>query len=137
MYGVTEKKNSCKGFILSLMPCIFYLFYLEIHITIMNHSFLPPPNIRVCVCVCVCGGGGAYLSFEIWSKRGFMNKLLRNRGVVWKGKSSVRKGGGCPKLFHQFSLRKASFHYYWNFCLVNIHTCCNQYICSFMWFTFY
>ena len=119
MYGVTEKKNSCKGFIVSLMPCIFYLFYLRIHITIMNHSFLPP-NIRM--------WGGGYLSFEIWTKRGFMNKLLRSRGVVWKGESSVRTGRGWSKLFHEFSLRKASFHYYWNFCLVNIRTCCKQYI---------
>ena len=45
------------------------------------------------------------------------------------------------KLFHQFSFRKACFHYYWNtfssFLSGNIHACCNQQIYSFMWFTFY
>ena len=61
-----------------------------------------------------------------------MKKLLRNRGLV-------ERGEGGSKLFNQFSLRKVCFHYYWNtfFCLVNIHTCCNQKIYSFMWFTFY
>ena len=59
-----------------------------------------------------------YLVFEIWTKRGVMKKLLR-KGVL------LERGGG-SKLFHQFSLQKACFHYYWNFCLVNIHTCYNQ-----------
>ena len=69
-----------------------------------------------------------------------MKKLLRNRGLVERG-ASLRKGW-VSKSFYQFFLRKACFHYYWNtffsfFCLVNIHACCNQQICSFMWFTFY
>ena len=62
--------------------------------------------------------------FEIWTKREVMKKLLRNRGVCWK--RGVLLERGISKLFHQFSLKKACFHYYWNFCLVNIHTCCNQ-----------
>ena len=40
-------------------------------------------------------------------------KLLRNRGLVERG-GSLRKGGGGSKLFHQFSFRKACFHYCWN-----------------------
>ena len=68
--------------------------------------------------------GRGSLIFEIWTNRGVMKKLLRNRGLVEKGAWYSLRGGS--KLFHQFSLRKACFHYYWNFCLVNIHTCCNQ-----------
>ena len=64
-----------------------------------------------------------------------MKNLLKNRGLVERVGYSQK--GGISKLFHKFSLRKACFHCYWNFCLVNIHTCCNQQICSFMWFTFY
>ena len=58
-----------------------------------------------------------------------MNKLLRNRWTGWKARVLLERrgwGGGGFKLFHQFSLRKTSFHCYLNFCLVNIHTCCNQ-----------
>ena len=86
----------------------------------LAHSFLHPLiNIR--------GGGGVggwrgwYLLFEIWTKWGVIKKLLKNRGLVERG-SYLRKGRGVSKLFHQFSLRKACVHYYWNFCLVNIHT---------------
>ena len=66
------------------------------------------------------GGGGVIL--KIWTKRGVIKKLLRNRGLV---ESKV------SKLFYQLFFRKACFHYYWNtffffFCLVNIHACCNQ-----------
>ena len=66
-----------------------------------------------------------------------MKKLFRNRGLVERGGFS--QNGGISKLFHQFPLRKACFHYNWNtfFCLLNIHTCCNEQIFSFMWFTFY
>ena len=65
-----------------------------------------------------------------------MKKLFRNRVLVER-EGALRKSG-VTKWFHQFSFRKACFHYYWNFfCLVNIHACCNQRIYSFMWFTFY
>ena len=67
-----------------------------------------------------------------------MKKFFRNRGLVERGRGGLLERRG-SKLFHQFSLRKARFHYYWNtfFCLVNIRTCSNQQIYSFMWFTFY
>ena len=44
-----------------------------------------PPKIR--------GGGGGvcYLVFEIWTKRGVMKKLLRNRGLVER-EDTLRKG---------------------------------------------
>ena len=57
---------------------------------------------------------------------------LRNRGVSWKGLLLESM-----ELQNVFSLRKACFHYYWNFCLVSIHPCCNQWIYSFLCFTFY
>ena len=79
--------------------------------------------------------GRGVLVFEILTKRGVMKKLFRNRVLVER-EGALRKSG-VTKLFHQFSFRKACFHYYWNFfCLVNIHTC-NQQIYSFMWFSFY
>ena len=79
----------------------------------MFHSFLPP-NIT---------GGISFLKFG--QGVGFMKKLLRNRGLVEReGGGSLRKG--VSKLFHQFSIRKAGFRYYWNFCLVTIPACCNQ-----------
>ena len=49
---------------------------------------------------------GGVIVLDISTKRGVMKKLLRNRGLVERGVS---------KLFHQFSLRKACFHYYWIF----------------------
>ena len=59
-----------------------------------------------------------FLIFEIWTKGGVMKKLLRNRGLVERGEILLERG--VSKLFHQFSFRKACFHYYWNtiFCLV-------------------
>ena len=39
-----------------------------------------------------------------------MKKLLRGRGLVERG-GSLRKGEA-SKVFHQFSLSKACFHYY-------------------------
>ena len=63
-----------------------------------------------------------------------MKKLLRTRGLVERGDLLERGGGEGSKLFHQFSLRKACFQYYWNafFCLIIIHTCCNQQVYPFM-----
>ena len=87
-----------------------------------SHS--PPPNIR----------GG--LVFEVWTKWGVMENCSEIRGQL-KGGGGFSQKGGFSNLFHHFSLRKACFHYYWNFCQVNIYTCCNQQIYSFMWFTFY
>ena len=50
------------------------------------------------------------LVFEIWTERGIMKKLLRNRGLVERG-NPLRKRK-VSKLFHQFSFRKACFRYY-------------------------
>ena len=51
------------------------------------------------------GGGGGYetmksyiLIFKIWTKRGVMKKLLRNRGLVEKG--VLLEMVGVSKLFH-------------------------------------
>ena len=66
-----------------------------------KHSFLPlPPKIR---------GGFLFLKFGQ-----IMKKLFRNREVSWKGEGHLRRWG-VSKLFHQFSFRKACFHYYWIF----------------------
>ena len=82
------------------------------------HSFPPPLKL----------GGIWFLKF---GQRGGSCKNWSEIGSQLKGS---QKGGFA---IHQFSLRKTCFHYYWNFCLVNIHTCCNQQIYSFMWFSFY
>ena len=55
-----------------------------------HQVFSPLPKIK-----------GAVLIFEIWTKRGLMKKLLRNRGLVEKG-SYLRKGG-FPNCFISFS----------------------------------
>ena len=66
-----------------------------------------------------------------------MEKLLRNRGLVERG-FSQKEGGGGFQIVSSVSLKKSMFslllEYF--FCLVKIHTCCNQQICSFIWFTF-
>ena len=57
------------------------------------------------------------------------------------GKIAQKQGGQLKggEVLLERVVSKACFHYYRNtfFCLVNIHTCCNQQIYSFMWFTFY
>ena len=78
---------------------------------------------------------GGFLVLEIWTKRGIMKNYSEIGGQL-KGGSSQKKGG-----FHIVSsvvLQKRIFSLLFDFfCLVNIHTCCNQQIYSFMWFTFY
>ena len=82
--------------------------------------------------------GSGVLVFKIWTKRGGRGHekiAQKDRGQLKSGVLLERVG--VSKSFHQFSFRKACFHYYWKFfCLVNIHTC-NQQIYSFMWFSFY
>ena len=79
------------------------------------------------------GEGGSFL---FWAKRGIMKKLLRNRGLVERWGSS-QKGGGFQIVSSVF-LQKSIFSLLLGFfCLVNIHTCCNQQIYSFIWFSFY
>ena len=91
-----------------------------------HHSFLPSPKIR-----------GVFLVFEIWTKRGVMKKLLRNRGLVEREGGSSQKEEGFQIVSSVF-LQKSMFSLLLDFfCLVNIHTCCNQQIYSFMWFSFY
>ena len=65
-----------------------------------------------------------------------MKKLFRNRGLVERG-GSVRKGGFqiVSSVFLNKNMFSLLLEYF--FCLVNIQTCCNQWIYSFMWFTFY
>ena len=76
----------------------------------MEKCFSSTFNIGIVSCPLKLGG---YLVFEIWTKRGVMKKLLRNRGLVERG--GPLKKRGVSKLFHQFSFRKACFHYYWGF----------------------
>ena len=73
-----------------------YIYMLYIYVYIY-HS----PHLKL----------GGVLVFEIWTKRGVMKKLLRNRGLVER-EGSFRKRR-ISKLFHQFSFRKVCFHYYW------------------------
>ena len=97
---------------------------------LLNHVIVSSPlKIR---------GGGVIPIFEIQTKRGH-EKIAQKQGGQLKrgGGGSLRKGSF--QIVSSVFLKKNMFHYYWNifFCLVNIHTCCNQQICSFMWFTFY
>ena len=46
-------------------------------------------------------GGGGVLVFEIWTKRGVMKKLLRNRRLVERG-VLLERGGGVPNCFISF-----------------------------------
>ena len=83
--------------------------------------------------------GEGFLFFKIWTRRGVIKKLLRNRVLVKRG-GCLRKRDfpNCFVSFPQKSgkivssknyFRKACFHYCCNtifFCLANIHTCCNQ-----------
>ena len=64
------------------------------------------------------------LVFEIWTKMGVMKILLRNRGLVERGVHLER--GDFPNCFISFPLKKHVFITIGTFCLVNIHTCCNQ-----------
>ena len=68
-----------------------------------------------------------------------MKKLLRNRELVERGVPLER--GEAPNSFISSSSEKHVFItigvLFFFFCLVNIHACCNQYIYSFMWLTFY
>ena len=76
-----------------------------------------------------------FLVFEIWTKRGVMKKL-RNSGLVERGGVLLERGGfqTVSSVFLQKSLFSLLLDF---FCLVNIHACFNQSICSFTWFTFY
>ena len=75
---------------------------------------------------------------------GFLFLKFGQRGWSWKNCSKiggfVERGvllerGGFPYCFISF-LQKSMFSLPLDFfCLINIHTCCNQWIYSFMWFT--
>ena len=93
---------------------------------IIIHSFLPL-KVR---------GSGVLIFLNLDKERGGHEKIAQKEGGQLKSGVLLERVG-VSKLFHQFSFKKACFHYYWNFfCLVNIHTC-NQQIYSFMWFSFY
>ena len=79
--------------------------------------------------------GWGILVLEIWKKRVVMKKLLRNRELVERGGPYRKKE--FPNSFISFPSEKHVFITIGFFCLVNIHTCCNQQIYSFMWFSFY
>ena len=75
-----------------------------------------PPKIR------------GVLVFKIWTKRGVIKKLLRNRMVNWKVEILLERGG--PNCFISFPPEKHVFItvgiLFFLFCLVIIHTCCNH-----------
>ena len=92
-------------------------------------QFPPPPPLKL-------GGGFSFLKFG--QRGGGSENIAQKQGGQLKGGVLLERG--CFQVvFHQFSLRKACFRYYWStfLCLVNIHTCCNQQIHSFMWFAFH
>ena len=85
-----------------------------------------PPSLKI-------RGGSC---FEIWTNRGVMKKLLRNMGLVER-EGVLLESGGFPNCYISFSSEKYVFITIGFFCLVNIHTCCNQQTYSFMWFSFH
>ena len=98
---------------------IFCVLYRNIYVHIYIYVYM---YIYAYINIHIHKGGGLGFILKIWTKRGVMKKLLRNRGLV---ESKV------SKLFYQLFFRKACFHYYWNtffffFCLINTHVCCNQ-----------
>ena len=54
-----------------------------------------------------------------------MKKLLRNRGLVERGRVLLERGG-FSNCFISFPSEKHVFITIGFFCLVNIHACCNQ-----------
>ena len=97
------ESTECSYFFVQLSLIFNSVPFINVYLVI--HS--PPLKIR-----------RGFLIFEIWTKGGVMKKLLRNRRLVERGEILLERG--VSKLFHQFSFRKACFHYYWNtiFCLV-------------------
>ena len=69
-------------YVLEIRTPPFYNSYNVVH-----HTFLP---LKI--------KGGGVLIFKTWTKGGVMKKLLRNRGVNWKG--------GGPNCFTSFSSEK-------------------------------
>ena len=105
--------------------CFFIYFSLHVSMVIlftfkMLEFFIASSPLKL-------GGGISFLKF---GQRGGHEQIAEKQG-------GYSQKGGISKLLHQFSLRKACFHCYWNFYLVNIHTHFNQQIYSFLWFTFY
>ena len=68
---------------------------------IWAHSLLPPKIWGVS---------------RFWNldREGVIKNCAEIVGLVERGFLLERGGGRFSKLFHQFSLRKACFHYYWN-----------------------
>ena len=90
-------------------------------------QFLHPHKIR------------GFFVFKIWTKRGVIKNCSEIGGLVKSG--VFLRDGGCQIVLSVF-LRKSMFSlllefFFFCFCLVNIHACCNQQIYSFRWFTFY
>ena len=80
--------------------------------------------------------------FKIWTKRGVIKKLLRNRGLVERGDSFRREGVGGFQIVLSIFLQKSMFsllleYFVFLFLSGKYYACCNQQIYSFMWFTFY
>ena len=82
-----------------------YLYYTHIYLCYIFIPHSPPLKL-----------GGGVLVFQIWTKRGSWKNCSVIEGLVERGWGQVllQRGGGGSKLLHQFSLRKACFHYYWN-----------------------
>ena len=72
---------------------------------LVHMSIVPPPPHKF---------RGLFLVFEIWTKRRARKNCSETGGLVERRGGSTWKEG-ISKLFHQFSFRKACFHYYWIF----------------------
>ena len=101
----------CPGFV----PSLFLIFLPKSRLNksvLMKNAFC---FYIMLLCILIVssplklGGGEGSCSWNL-DKEGGHKKLLRNRGWVEKG-VPLRKSG-ISKLFHQFSFRKACFHYY-------------------------
>ena len=74
-------------------------------------------------------GGGVI--FKIWTKRGVIKKLLRNRGLVERGDSFRREGVGGFQIVLSIFLQKSMFsllleYFVFLFLSGKYYACCNQ-----------
>ena len=79
--------------------------------------------------------GGGFLFLKFAQRGGHEKTAQKQRGQLKEGVLLERLG--FPNCFISFPSEKHVFITTGFFCLVNIHTCCNQQIYSFMWFSFY
>ena len=127
----------CPGFV----PSLFLIFLPKSRLNksvLMKNAFC---FYIMLLCILIVssplklGGGGKVLVLGIWTKRGVIKNCSEIGGEL-KGGSSQKEWDF--QIVSSVFLQKSMFSLLLDFFrLVNIHTCYNQWIYSFMWFSFY